>query len=117
MLERLGYDPDLACDGVEALEKLDTGEYDIVLMDIQMPRMDGLEATREILRRFKDRKRPFILGMSAHAAHEERERGLSAGMDDYFTKPVQLEKMEAVLAKTAARIRGASATPDTETNV
>ena len=117
MLERLGYDPDLACDGVEALEKLDTGEYDIILMDIQMPRMDGLEATREIIRRFKDRKRPFILGMSAHAANEERERGLSAGMDDYFTKPVQLEKMEAVLAKTTARILGTDATPDTETCV
>ncbi|HPR83571.1 MAG TPA: response regulator, partial [Pontiellaceae bacterium] len=90
MLSKLGYSADLAQDGVEAVEMTAVKSYDIVLMDIQMPRMDGLEATRQICNRSSGGPRPFIIGMTAHAAGEERARGLDAGMDDYLVKPIQL---------------------------
>ncbi|QHI69606.1 hybrid sensor histidine kinase/response regulator [Tichowtungia aerotolerans] len=104
MLEKLNYQADLAHDGVEALEKVDQKEYDLILMDIQMPRMDGLTATQELHSRFKDKKRPLIIGMTAHASNEERERGLAAGMDDYLTKPIQLTKLKEMLTRTSAII-------------
>jgi CheY-like chemotaxis protein len=97
MLEKLGYAADLARDGIEALEMAKTNPYDLILMDIQMPRMGGLTATEELIKHFGDKKRPLIIGMTAHAANEERERGLAAGMDDYLTKPIQLVKLKEVL--------------------
>jgi CheY-like chemotaxis protein len=97
MLEKLGYQTDLARDGIEALEMAQKNEYDIILMDIQMPRMDGLAATEELIKRFGNGKRPLIIGMTAHAANEERDCGLAAGMDDYLTKPIQLVKLKEVL--------------------
>jgi PAS domain S-box-containing protein len=97
MLAKLGYNADLARDGVEALEMTAAGFYDIILMDIQMPRMDGLTATREIRKRITGGKRPVIVGMTAHAAGEERARGLAAGMDDYLVKPIQLVKLKEML--------------------
>jgi signal transduction histidine kinase/CheY-like chemotaxis protein len=102
MLEKLGYQADLARDGIEALEMAQKNEYDIILMDIQMPRMDGLTATEELIKRFGDKKRPLIIGMTAHAANEERDRGLAAGMDDYLTKPIQLLKLQEVLRAVQA---------------
>ncbi|AKJ64242.1 hybrid sensor histidine kinase/response regulator [Kiritimatiella glycovorans] len=95
-LEKLGCRPDFAHNGVEALERLEEKEYDVVLMDIQMPRMDGLEATREIHRRFSER-RPAVIGTTAHASSEERGEGLAAGMDEYLTKPVQLARLRELL--------------------
>ena len=97
MLGKLGYHADLANDGIEALERVQKNEYDLILMDVQMPRMDGLTATEEIIKHFADNKRPLIIGMTAHAANEERKRGLTAGMDDYLTKPIQLVKLKEVL--------------------
>ncbi len=97
MLEKLGYQADLARDGIEALEMAQKNKYDIVLMDVQMPRMDGLTATEELIRFFGNGKRPRIVGMTAHAANEERERGLAAGMDDYLTKPIQLVRLKEML--------------------
>ncbi|MBC8205719.1 MAG: response regulator [Kiritimatiellaeota bacterium] len=101
MLEKLGYKADLANDGMEAVEMIEKKSYDLVLMDIQMPRMDGLTATKEIIKHFEGttHKRPLVVGMTAHAAKEERERGLAAGMDDYLTKPIQLVKLKGVLWK------------------
>lgn len=104
MLAKLGYNADLACDGLEALEMSAGKPYDIILMDIQMPRMDGLAATREIIKRSGERKCPLIIGMTAHAAGEERIRGLEAGMDDYLVKPIQLVKLKEVLRNTRDRI-------------
>jgi len=98
MLKKLGYTADVAGDGLEALAKVETTAYDIVLMDIQMPNMDGLTATKEIKKRFAGTPCPRIVGMSAHAANEERERGLAAGMDDYLTKPIQLNKLKEMLS-------------------
>ena len=102
MLEKLGYAADLARDGVEAVEMAEKNQYDLILMDVQMPRMDGLTATEEIIRTFCNRKRPLIIGMTAHAANEERERGLAAGMDDYLTKPIQLVKLKEILWQVQA---------------
>jgi two-component system, sensor histidine kinase and response regulator len=100
MLQKLGFSADLAGDGQEALTKTEQTEYDLILMDIQMPGMNGLEATRAIREKYKEQKqRPLIIGMTAHAANEERERGLAAGMDDYLTKPIQLVKLKEVLWK------------------
>ncbi|MBC8205720.1 MAG: response regulator [Kiritimatiellales bacterium] len=97
MLEKMGYHADLANDGIEVLEMVKKNEYDLIFMDVQMPRMDGMTATEEIIKHFADDKRPLIIGMTAHAANEERERGLAAGMDDYLTKPIQLVKLKEVL--------------------
>lgn len=99
MLDKLGYAADLAKDGIEALEMAEENEYDLILMDIEMPRMDGLTATKELIKHFGDGTRPLIIGMTAHAANEGRERGLAAGMDDYLTKPIQLVKLKEVLWK------------------
>ena len=97
ILKKLGYTADVTSDGLEALAKIETTTYDLVLMDIQMPNMDGLTATKEIKKRHTDKPCPRIVGMSAHAANEERERGLAAGMDDYLTKPIQMNKLKEML--------------------
>ena len=97
MIEKLGYSADLAQDGIEAIEKAAKNSYDLILMDIQMPRMDGLEATRKLIENYGARPRPKIIGMTAHAATEERDRGLAAGMDDYLTKPIQLVRLRELL--------------------
>lgn len=97
MLEKLGYDADLANDGLEAVEMVCNNDYDMVLMDIQMPNMDGLTATREIRKQPADLRQPLIFAMTAHAAKEDRERGLAAGMDDYITKPIQLVKLKKMI--------------------
>ena len=104
MLDRLGYQADLAGDGIEALDCLKKNPYDVILMDIQMPRMNGLEATREILARFSDQQCPLVIGMSAHAAAQDRQLGLDAGMIDYLTKPVQLAQLRDLLWKTQQRL-------------
>ena len=97
MLEKLGQHADIANDGIEALEMTGNKEYDLIFMDIQMPRLDGLETTRRLIKYYAGKKRPLIIGMTAHAANEEREHGLAAGMDDYLTKPIQLIKLKEVL--------------------
>ncbi len=96
MLGKMGYHADIANDGIEALEKTEANVYDIVFMDIQMPRMDGLTATTTIKER-DGTAAPFIVGMSAHAMQEERERGLAAGMDGYLTKPIKMLKFKELL--------------------
>ncbi len=99
LLKRLGIEADLAVDGIDALQRLAADRYDLVLMDCQMPRMDGLTATRAIRAREAggDRHVP-IVAMTAHAMQGDRERCLEAGMDDYLTKPIRRESIEAVLA-------------------
>lgn len=95
MIARLGYPCDIATDGVEALERLAENPADLIFMDIQMPRMDGLEATERIRREFTD-PQPIIIGMSAHASVEHRNAAFQAGMDDYLTKPVQYAQIQAL---------------------
>jgi signal transduction histidine kinase/DNA-binding response OmpR family regulator/HPt (histidine-containing phosphotransfer) domain-containing protein len=100
MLERLGYQSDVAANGLEALEALSRVRYAAVLMDVQMPEMDGYEATAEIrrLEEGRDRRTP-VIAMTANAMQGDREEALEAGMDDYVPKPVKAEELEAVLGR------------------
>jgi signal transduction histidine kinase/CheY-like chemotaxis protein len=99
MVERLGYRADVAGNGSEALEALDRVPYDAVLMDCQMPEMDGYEATREIRKAERDGRHVPIIAMTASAMAGDRERCLAAGMDDYISKPVKLHIVAAVLER------------------
>jgi CheY-like chemotaxis protein/HPt (histidine-containing phosphotransfer) domain-containing protein len=99
MLERFGYRADVANNGCEALETLQKQLYDVVFMDVQMPEMDGLEATRRIRAELCHSSQPRIIAMTAHARLEDRQECLIAGMDDYITKPITPEALLAVLKK------------------
>jgi CheY-like chemotaxis protein len=96
----MGYLADVAETGVEVLRALERQEYDLILMDIQMPVMDGLEATRRILEAIPERRRPRIVAMTANATAEDRSRCLEVGMDDYIPKPLRLERLHEVLEST-----------------
>jgi CheY-like chemotaxis protein/HPt (histidine-containing phosphotransfer) domain-containing protein len=98
-LDGIGYRADVAGNGIEALEALARQRYDVVLMDVQMPEMDGLAATREIHRRWGT-SRPRIIAMTANAMRGDRELCLSAGMDDYITKPLGRDDIEDALRRT-----------------
>ncbi|MCP4544543.1 MAG: GAF domain-containing protein [Chloroflexi bacterium] len=93
LLERMGYRADMAGNGLEALEALRRQTYDVALMDVQMPEMDGLEATRTICREWPRQQRPRIIAMTANAMKEDRDICLAAGMDDYISKPIQVEEL------------------------
>jgi two-component system, sensor histidine kinase and response regulator len=101
MLERLGYQADVAANGLEATEALSRIPYSAVLMDVQMPEMDGYSATRQIRRRESESngRRTPIIAMTANAMQGDREKALDAGMDDYVPKPVQREELAAVLER------------------
>ncbi len=98
-LDKLGYQCDLVSTGREALEALDRQPYDLVLMDVQMPEMDGFEATRRIHERFSPAVRPTVVAMTAHALRGYREKCLEAGMDDYISKPLKLLEIQAALER------------------
>jgi CheY-like chemotaxis protein len=93
MLKKLGHDADLATNGIEAIEALEHQSYDIVLMDIQMPEMDGLEATRVIRQRWNNG--PKIIATTALAIC--LDACLEAGVDDFLTKPLRIEKLRAAI--------------------
>ncbi|MFL6833975.1 MAG: response regulator [Xanthobacteraceae bacterium] len=99
LLERLGYGADVVGDGRQALARLDHAAYDVILMDVQMPEMDGLEASRAICARWAASERPCIIAMTAEAMQGDRDKCLAAGMDDYIVKPVTLDQLAAALAK------------------
>ncbi|HWQ18451.1 MAG TPA: PAS domain S-box protein, partial [Methanotrichaceae archaeon] len=102
MLGRLGYRADVAADGIEALKMLERQKYDLVLMDIQMPEMDGVEATREIRQRWPNG--PMIVALTAYALEGDREKCLEAGMDGYIAKPVKMDDLKAALIHYEAQI-------------
>ena len=98
-LERMGYRPDIAIDGLEVLHALQARPYDVVLMDVQMPGMDGLEATSRIVAEWPESQRPRIIAMTARAFAEDRAQCLAAGMNDYISKPFRSVDLEGALRK------------------
>jgi PAS domain S-box-containing protein len=98
MLKRLDYKADVASNGLGVLSSLERKDYDVILMDIQMPDMDGLEATRSI-REQRMKKQPCIIAMTAYALDGDREEFLKAGMDDYLSKPIRIEELKLALER------------------
>ena len=101
ILNKLGYDPDLANNGYQALKMSAFGQYDLILMDLLMPEMDGLEATRQI--RSSLPIQPIIVAMTASAYKEDREECIKVGMDDYISKPFQIEDFKSILREASAK--------------
>ncbi len=96
MLRKLGYKADMAANGLDALHALERQHYDVVFMDVQMPEMDGLEATRRIRASGINSR---IIAMTAHALDGDREKCLSMGMDEYISKPIKIEELKKMLEK------------------
>jgi CheY-like chemotaxis protein len=114
ILQQLGYRPDVAADGAEALARLDAQPYDLIFMDVLMPGMDGLEATRQIRQRqqhpdqFPNYREPIVIvAMTASAMQGDREKCLAAGMDDYLAKPIRLEDVRRVVEHWGEKIHAA----------
>lgn len=109
LLEHHGHEVDAVADGEAALQRLRTGSYDVVLMDIRMPRMDGLEATRRIRhdQEFVAVARIPIIALTAHAMVGDREKFLASGMSGYLSKPVELGELLAVMQEVVAAADGA----------
>jgi CheY-like chemotaxis protein len=104
MLKHLGYKADVAINGKDLLNILEQKSYDVILMDIQMPEMDGLEATRSIRSIPLPAKQPKIIAMTAYTLQGDKERCLAAGMDGYISKPVKMEELKAALNRVESRI-------------
>lgn len=102
LLKKMGYQVSIANDGLEAIKSLELNDYDVVLMDMQMPNLDGLEATRRIRTATSQVRNPLIpiVAMTANAMQGDRESCLEAGMDDYISKPINVDDLQAVLKKT-----------------
>ncbi|HEX8990288.1 MAG TPA: GAF domain-containing protein [Anaerolineales bacterium] len=99
LLEQMGYRADVASNGLEAVESVQRQTYDVILMDVQMPEMDGLDATRAI-RKLKGVQQPRIVAMTANAMQGDREMCIAAGMDDYVSKPIRVAELSQALLNT-----------------
>lgn len=104
ILVRLGYRPDIVANGMEVLQALERQAYDLILMDIQMPELDGEGTAQSIRSGWPSERQPIIIAMTAHALEGDKERYLNAGMDDYLSKPVQVEDLIGALQRAAKRI-------------
>jgi len=99
ILELMEFTVDVAENGREALEKYEQSSYDAILMDVQMPEMDGFQTTAEIRKKEQGGKRTPIIALTANAMSGDREKCLEAGMDDYLSKPIEATKLEEILKK------------------
>jgi PAS domain S-box-containing protein len=99
MLEQMGYSADRVGNGLEVVDALKRQGYDVVFMDIEMPKMDGLEATRIIAKTLPEQSRPSIIGTTAHSLAEEEQRCLEAGMKAFISKPIRIEELQSVLQR------------------
>jgi signal transduction histidine kinase/DNA-binding response OmpR family regulator len=115
MLAQLGYRADVAMDGLEVLAAMERRPYDVVLLDVQMPELDGLETARRIRGRWPDSSARLI-AMTANALHGDRETCLAAGMDDYLSKPVAIRQLKAALGRSEPAVSGAGAAPEPESD-
>jgi CheY-like chemotaxis protein len=107
MLNNIGYEPVVAENGLQVIDLLKTEKFDLILMDVQMPEMDGLEATKHI--REKSEMQPVIIAMTANAMSSDEDECLKAGMDDYLSKPVRIEMLKSMIGKWAVQARLKSA--------
>jgi CheY-like chemotaxis protein len=103
VMNKLGYRPDLANDGQEVMDMMSQKQYELILMDIQMPNIDGLEAAR-LIRKIYGFK-PMILAMTANALAEDKDNCFKAGMDGYMSKPINLELLTTTLANLHSKIK------------
>ncbi len=113
-LSQIGYPCDVAANGIEALEALEVRAYDLVLMDCQMPEMDGFEATKRIREREDDKSSVPIVAMTAHVLTGDRERCIAAGMDEYLAKPVNMGKMSEVIDRLLSEVHEKDSTSQPE---
>ena len=107
MLKHLGHAVEVAENGLVAINMLEHGDYDLILMDVQMPELDGLEATRRIRARTDHKGRLPIIGVTANAMEHDRDNCLMAGMNEHLPKPVRQQDLKAVLMRWQKAIRGA----------
>ena len=114
LLEKMGYTADVASNGAEAVEAVRRQHYDVVLMDLQMPEMDGLEATAVIRDQLPADRQPRIIAMTANAMEGDRELCLAARMDDYVAKPIRVGELQSALERSLGTARPAEAGPHTE---
>ncbi len=112
LLQRLGYRADVAGNGLEVLCALRRQPYDLVLMDVQMPEMDGLSATRQILEQWPPATRPRIIAMTANAMQGDREACIAAGMNGYISKPIRLEELSQALSQCLQDLQAANPSVD-----
>jgi GAF domain-containing protein/DNA-binding response OmpR family regulator len=103
LLEKMGYRADVAANGLEAVAAVERQTYDLVLMDVQMPEMDGVEATARIVERFAEGERPWIVAMTAEAMQGDREGFLAAGMNDYVAKPIRPQELVGAILRAPKR--------------
>ncbi|OJV25730.1 MAG: hypothetical protein BGO12_11180 [Verrucomicrobia bacterium 61-8] len=99
MLNRIGYEATIVANGIEVLQMLEKFPFDVVLLDVQMPEMDGLQAAREIRKRTTPEFHPWLIALTANAEESDRTACLEAGMDDYMSKPVGLESLKNALSR------------------
>ena len=108
MLEKIGYRVDVVANGKEVLNALERVSYDIILMDVMMPEMGGLEATRLVRERFPEERQPYIIALTANAMMEDRETCLNAGMNGYLSKPIRREMLENTIRKVVLEIEASN---------
>ncbi len=109
MLRKIGYEADVAANGFEVLQALERHPYDVILMDVQMPEMDGLEAAKRIRERWHNR--PKIIAITAYALEGDMDKCLDAGMDDYISKPIQMDELRGKLVKWGMNSKTSEAYP------
>jgi CheY-like chemotaxis protein len=109
-LDRLGYQADAVVNGLLGVEAVEKGQFDLVLMDLQMPEMDGFEASRKIRRTIPAHRQPKIIALTANALQGDRENCLAAGMDDYISKPVKMHDLSAAIRRQFAATHDISVT-------
>ena len=105
IFNRLGYEVDVVINGIKVLEALQKQTYDVIFMDVQMPEMDGIEATKQIIKSTDLHPRPYIIAMTANAMDGDREICLNAGMDDYISKPVNVNLLVEALLRSQHGIK------------
>jgi len=105
LLNRMGYQPDVVANGLEALDAVRRQHYDVILMDIQMPEMDGLEASRQIAREFEAPARPRVIALTANVFKTDHDKCMQAGMDGFLPKPLDLVTLRDALLTCAPRTR------------